>query len=353
MRILVLGGTGFVGQAVVSQLRDAGHSIMVFHRGTVPVPPGVWPITGDRHDLDACRHRLRCTWPDVVIDLIAASGRQAAALMRVFRGVAGRLVVASSIDVYRACAVLHGLDDGPMEPTPLTESSALRSGTVTYSPEQLHRLMGVFGWLDERYDKIAVERVVSGDPDLPATILRLPMIYGPGDRLHRLRPLVRRMDNNRPAILLSKPMAEWRAPRGYLDNVAAALVLAATREEAAGRTYNVAEEEGLTELEWARSVARAAAWPGRFVVLPPERMPAHLRDHGNLAQHWDADASRIRRELGYVEPVTRDEAIRRTVAWERHIPLVADDLEALDYAAEDAALADALRLTSRSDGRSD
>lgn len=338
MRVLVLGGTGFVGQAVVSQLRDAGHSIMVFHRGTAPLPSGVWSIVGDRHDLDACRDRLRCTWPDVVIDLIAASGRQAAALMRVFRGRAGRLVVASSLDVYRASAILHGLDAGPLQPTPLTESSALRGVQETYPPAHLRRLMGVFSWLDERYDKIAVERVVSGDPDLPATILRLPMIYGPGDRLHRLRPLSRRMDDGRPAILLSTPLAGWRASRGYVDNVAAALVLAATAAQAGDRVYNVAEEGNLTELEWARRVAREAGWPGRFVVLAPGRMPPHLRDRGNLAQHGDADSSRIRRELGYVEPVDQAEAIRRTIAWERLAPIRAEDVGDLDYEAEDAAL---------------
>jgi nucleoside-diphosphate-sugar epimerase len=38
---------------------------------------------------------------------------------------------------------------------------------------------------------------------------------------------------------------------------------------------------------------------------------------GNLAQHWVVDTSRIRRELGYRERIAREEAIRRTVAWER------------------------------------
>jgi hypothetical protein len=39
--------------------------------------------------------------------------------MEVFRGIAGRVVVASSIDVYRACGVLHGSEEGPLEPVPL------------------------------------------------------------------------------------------------------------------------------------------------------------------------------------------------------------------------------------------
>ena len=36
-------------------------------------------------------------------------------------------------------------------------------------------------WADESYDKIPVERAIMGDPGLRSTVLRLPMIYGPGD----------------------------------------------------------------------------------------------------------------------------------------------------------------------------
>jgi nucleoside-diphosphate-sugar epimerase len=333
MRVLVLGGTGFIGAPVVSRLKDAGHDVMVFHRGTAPAPPGTWPILGDRHDLDSQRHHLRITWPDVVIDLIAASGRQAAALMRVFRGVAGRAVVASSMDVYRAAAVLHRLDTGSLEPTPLTEESALRTTADTYPAAQLERLMAVFPWLDERYDKLAVERAVANDPELPSTVLRLPMVYGPGDHLHRLRPLLTRMDGTQATLRLPESLAGWRAPRGYVENVAAAIVLAATRDEAARRVYNVAEPGGITELEWTERVARAAGWNGRIVVVPDASAPGPLRVTANLAQHWNADSGRLRAELGYVEPVPQDEAIRRTIAWERGTPFLPQDLEAMDEEA--------------------
>ncbi len=328
MCVLVLGGTGFVGTPVVSQLRDAGHDVMVFHRGTLPAPAGVRTIAGDRHDLDAQRHHLRVTRPEVVIDLIAASGRHAAALMRVFRGVAARVVVASSMDVYRASSILHGLEPGDLQPTPLTEDSAVRTTAETYPASQIQRLMSVFPWLDERYNKLAVERAVANDPELPSTVLRLPMIYGPGDHLHRLRPLLARMDDHASSIALPESLASWRSPRGYVDNVAAAIVLAATRGEAARRVYNVAEPEGLTELQWTERVARAAGWRGRIDVVPDASASPDLRVPGNLAQHWDADSSRIRLELGYSEPVPQVEAIRRTVAWERLTPFLPQDLGA-------------------------
>src|SRR5207247_8849227 len=156
--------------------------------------------------------------PDVVVDLILSSGTQARALMTVFRGASGRVVALSSCDVYRACGVLHGSEWGPLAPLPLTESARLRTVLQTYPPERVKMLQQVFGWLDEEYDKIPVEREILGDPDLPGTVLRLPMVYGPGDPLHRFFPTLKRMDDRRPAILFEEQLAKASA---YFRNAAA------------------------------------------------------------------------------------------------------------------------------------
>jgi len=242
------------------------------------------------------------------------------------------------MDVYRACGLLHGLEDGPLEPVPLTEQSALRTKLATYPPAQIAMVQEVYGWVDDAYDKIPVERAMLEDGELPATILRLPMIYGPGDPLHRFFPLVRRMDDRRPAILMSTAQAAWRSPRGFVGNVAAAIALAAISDNATRRIYNVAEQPSYSELEWAARVGAAAGWKGAFVVLPADAMPPHLRMPGNFEQHWSVDSSRIRSELGYVEPVGVDSAIAQTIAWERDNP-PSRPLAAIDYVAEDAAIA--------------
>ena len=222
---------------------------------------------------------------------------------------------------------------------PLTEESPLRTAKLpAYPPAQMKLLQQVFGWVDDAYDKITVERVVLGDPAFPGTVLRLPMVYGPGDRLHRFHPILKRIDDCRRAILFEEAMANWRAPRGYVENVAAAIVLASLSEQAAGRTYNVVERPSFSELDWAREIASAISWTGEFVTLPKERMPAHLLQPGNAAQHWEADSTRIRSELGYEEPVPLEEAIRRTIAWERANPPGELNLYKFDYAAEDAAI---------------
>jgi nucleoside-diphosphate-sugar epimerase len=96
----------------------------------------------------------------------------------------------------------------------------------TYPQEQIEMIKKIVPWWYDSYDKIQVEQIVMGWPDLPGTILRLPMIYGPGDYARGFQPVLKRIDDNRPAILYEQGWAAWRAPRGYVENVAAALALA-------------------------------------------------------------------------------------------------------------------------------
>src|SRR5690348_7731652 len=121
MRLLILGGTSFIGPAVVSRLLELGHEVTVFHRGEHErdAVPDVPPIHGDRADLARHADVLRIARPDVVIDMRAMFERDAASAVDTFRGVAGRLVAISSADVYRAYGRLHGSEPGPLEPMPI------------------------------------------------------------------------------------------------------------------------------------------------------------------------------------------------------------------------------------------
>jgi nucleoside-diphosphate-sugar epimerase len=341
MNILVIGGSGFIGPFLVRQLQEQGHRVALFHRGTsaANLAASIERIIGDRRQLGNYEESFTRFKPEVVIDLILSSGTQAQELMKVFRGLARRVVAASSMDVYRAVGVVHGTEPGELEPLPLTEDSALRTKLQTYPPETVRMLQKVFGWLDDEYDKIPVERAVLADAQLPATVLRLPMVYGPGDPLHRFYPVLKRMYDGRAKILLSQQMASWRGPRGYVENVAWAITLAASDERAAGKIYNVAEPQAFSELEWAQKIAEQMGWNGEFLLLSNERLPKYLVQPGNAAQHWVVSSERIRRELGYRESVPLEEAIRRTIAWERNNPPQGATFHQFDYAAEDAALA--------------
>ncbi|MBV9711304.1 MAG: hypothetical protein JO011_10390, partial [Ktedonobacteraceae bacterium] len=65
----------------------------------------------------------------------------------------------------------------------------------------------------------------------------------------------------------------------------------------------------------------------------------HLVPDIDVNQDLLVDTTRIRRELSYREPVDVDEALRRTIAWERAHPPEQVDAKQFDYVAEDAALA--------------
>jgi nucleoside-diphosphate-sugar epimerase len=329
MKVLVVGGTRFIGPYVVRRLAEAGHEVAVFHRGRTgaELPEGVGSIPGDRRRLGDHADALGRLAPEVVLDMIPMNERDARGVVEVFRGVARRLVAISSEDVYRAYDVVRGLAAGPPDPVPLSEDAPLRERLYPYERDGA-----------EEYEKILVERVVMGDPHLSGTVLRLPAVYGPGDYQNRLFDYVKRMDDGRPAILLGEGMAGWRWTHGYVEDVAAAIALAVTDGRAAGRVYNVGEAEPLPWAEWVREIGRAAGWRGEVVAVPEDRLPEHLDWELDTEQHWFVDTSRIRRELGYEETFSREEALRRTVAWEREHPPEVDPT-LFDYAAEDAALA--------------
>jgi nucleoside-diphosphate-sugar epimerase len=338
MKVLLIGGSGFIGPFTVKVLLDGGHQVTVFHRGKTKVAEGAAEILGNRQFLQDHQSDFRRQQFDVVVDFVLSSGRQAQQLVDTFRGLAGRVVALSSMDVYRAWGVFYGFEPGGLQELPVTEDSDIRTSRNTYPPEVLKKARTIYGWIDDEYDKIPVEQAVLSDPKLPGTVLRLPMIYGPGDPLHRFHPVLKRIDDGRKHIIFADDVAPLRTPRGYVENVGAAIALAATSPQAAGRVYNVCEAEPFGELDWARKIAAATGWNGEFVVLPHDRTPKHLHWPGNTAQHLVGSSDRIRKELGYRELLPREEAVRRTIEWERANPPAAPTPQ-FDYEAEDEALA--------------
>lgn len=341
MRILVIGGTRFIGPPTVRQLHAAGHEVLLFHRtpAQVELPDEIEHVLGDRNAMsDVVRERLRAFAPDIVLDMIPITETDAQGVVDLFRGVARRIVAVSSSDVYRAYARVNGLEPGEPDPVPLDEDAPLREQLYPYRGDMLRADDDPRKVLDQ-YDKILVERVYLSVPDLPGTSLRLPMVYGPGDYQHRVFEYLKRMDDDRPAILLNEQMARWRWTRGYVENVAAAITLAVTDDRAAGRVYNVGDAPTLSTGEWIQALARAAGWHGRMVTAPDYQLPEHMKSQAGFEQDLVTDTTRIREELGYEELVSLEMALRRTVAWERSNPPEQYDDAQFDYAAEDAILA--------------
>jgi nucleoside-diphosphate-sugar epimerase len=311
MRILIIGGTRFIGLATTRQLSQLGHTVLVFNRGQTPVdlPVGVRHIAGDVDRLGEATEALRAFAPEVVLHNIALHAGHVREVQAVLGGIARKLVLTSSMDVYRQYGVLTGKEPGPVITEAADETSPVR--TVPYphrTPDMPadHRLY--------HYDKIPAEQAALNHASMPGVVVRLPMVIGEGDAQRRLRPYLRPMLAGRPALVLDEAQAAWRSTYGYVENMAHALVLAVTDDRAAGQVYNAADGS-LSILALAERVKTAAGWGGRIVTAPAERLPQALH-WGMPVQDLVVRAERIGRDLGYQPPVAFDEGLRRTVAWE-------------------------------------
>ena len=341
-RVLVIGGTVFIGPSVVRQLAQSGHEVAVFHRGEneIELPASVRHIHADRARIADSRADIAAFAPDVVVDMRAMTEADAKGVVQAIRGIAKRYVVISSMDVYRAYGRLHGSEPGPALTPPFDEDAPLREKLYVYRE---HAPVGVAqrpAWLDD-YDKILVERVALGDRELAGSVVRFPMVHGERDGQRRFYAVWKRIADGRRAILLSNGFAGFRSSRTHVDNAAHAVALVATDDRAAGRIYNVGEPDALAFGEWATRVAKHMNWGGQLVIRSSDEMPTHLRDEreDQWEHHLVADTSRIRRELGYREVVSRGEGLRRTLAWYTEVPAPSPKTAGnLDYEAEDAAL---------------
>ncbi len=335
MKILVIGGTKFIGTALVRQLLDLGHDVTIANRGKshATSPDGVELIRADRDRLSDQRSAFERVAPDVVVHNVVSTEHHAVQLLDAFRGIAGRVVMVSSMDVYRAWGRLIGLEDAAPSDEVVAEDGSLREQWFPYRDN-------AEGPDDPRYhyDKIPAERAVMQCGDLPATVLRLPMVIGPHDYQHRLFPFIKPMLDGRRHLVMQTGFAQWKFTYGYVENVAAAMALVGTDERAAGGIYNVADG-AITMMDAARQVQRELGWDGEFVCLPKAALPASLQASFDVRHHLVASTDRIRSEFGFEEPVARDEAFSRTVEWERANPPDPIPDGMFDYAAEDAVIA--------------
>jgi nucleoside-diphosphate-sugar epimerase len=296
VRVLVFGGTKFMGPHVVRELVARGHEVTLFHRGEHEAFPELRHVHGDRAQLP---HELE---PELVIDMWCMYEAHAAAAKERF-GDGVRYVVLSSGDVYRNYDGLQRHYDGEPDPPPLAEGAPLREELYPYR----HKVAERGDWVRE-YDKILVERALAGPR---TTVLRMPAVYGPHDEQRRFYDWIDAMLRGDDAIAIDEAMAAWRWTRGWAENCAGAIVHAAFDDRAAGRTYNVGELDAPSEEEWLQLLAQIAQWTGRI------EKRAGLAPQLDFRFHLQTDTRRIREELGWRERVARAEALAALLAWRR------------------------------------
>jgi nucleoside-diphosphate-sugar epimerase len=341
MRVMVLGGTRFIGAAIVEELHAAGHELLVVHRGEhEPADlPEVDHLHADRQDLPHLRGPIDEFDPEAVVDNCAYSAADAETALAAVGGDA-RLLAVSSMDVYRAFgAVLAGAETDPL---PVDETSPVRPDRFPYrgrphpSPDA------------DTYEKLDVEAAYLARE---ATVCRLPMVYGERDHQRREEPILRRVRAGRSRIPAGS--GTWLWTRGYVRDVAAGIRLALESDAAIAEVLNLGEARTWSMGLWARHVLEAAGSEAELTRVPDVLLPDDLKLLGTVPQHllvdlpmsnhvpaWTGqqhllvDSSKARDLLGW-EETDPHEALRRSVTWHlAHPPPDASD----DFSADDRAL---------------
>ena len=340
MKVLVIGGTGPTGPHIVRGLLEDGHDVAVFHRGTHEPPglPDVEHLHGDPHFRDSIDEALG----DREFDLAVAMYGRARHLAPALAGRCGRYVGISGVPVYRGYFPGDGRDALPI---PVTEDHPVVTESAGDPALRFSRRLAE-----------AEAAVFDRHPD--ATILRFPMLYGPGNPRPHEWSVVRRVRDGRRRMIL--PDGGLQIHTRCAARNAAAFVLDAVRTPAAaGRVYNCGDPVNWSLRQWAETVARLMDADLEFVAVPRdvaiEATTALLPLAGTTADHCVLSTERARRELGHRPAVDPVEALEELLDWYERRP----DFDAgsspsftdrFDYATEDELIAEygaaARRVTS-------
>lgn len=332
LRVLVVGGTGFVSGAVARSAEAAGHEVFLFNRGqTAARDVGPAVLRGDAASLSAHRATLRSLRPDAVVHAVCNTEHHARELVGVFEGTDTRLVVLSSADRYEAFqSVVHERDDFD---SPI--------GDDARAAEQRFYWRGVSSHKEDEYDKNDVTQVVLGASHagrVAATVLHLTMVYGPGDHqfAHRHGPLIRRLVDDQARLVLGCAEQARLFTYAYVENVAGAIVHALRARDVVGRGFNIGERQVRTRRRWAELFATAAQ--KRFDVrLVPDTLLRPDAPTDAPSPHLVFDCSRFEEQTGFQPPVSLNQGVERTLAWAREHPECLGDRP--DYDREDQLLA--------------
>lgn len=330
MRALVIGGTGPTGPHVVAGLRARGHDVTIFHRGTheLPALAQAEHIHGDPHFVESIEAALAGRGFDIAVAMYGRIRHLAPALA----GRCDRFIAIGGVPVYRGYFPRPG---EPGLPIPVTEAhpvvrAAGDDPALTFS-----------GRLTE-----AEDATFAAHPG--ATILRFPMIYGPNNARPHEWPVIRRVRDRRPHMIV--PDGGGQIITRCAARNAAAFVLAAVDRPAAaaGQVYNCADPTAWSLRQWIEAIVTLLGAELELVAIPGdiavEAATTLLPLANTTATHCLLSTAKAERELGYqpvIEPLT---ALAEVLQWYDASPgrdfgaspAMADRF---DYACEDALIA--------------
>jgi len=250
MRVLVVGGTLFIGRLLVEELLRAGHDVSVLHRNpNTPLPPGVTGIIADRNDSEAVRQALAGTRFDAVFDNVYdwSAGTTAHQVEATARACANsrlqRYVFMSTVGVFPPG--LDYPDNGPLVPPDDPNSYSRNKANSERALFALHERTG-----------------------FPAISLRPPFVYGPLNSFYREAFFWDRLRDGRPIIVPDDGSRLMQFV--FVGDIVRCCMRILERPEAVGHAFNLGERPPVTHLQAVRAFARAAAREPHIVFVPRE-----------------------------------------------------------------------------------
>lgn len=270
MRILIMGGTRFIGVYLTQVLREAGHQIVLFNRGNQPAPEGVTVIHGDRHDVSQLKEKLADESFDAIFDNNGRELSDTQPLVEIFAGKVKHFVYVSSAGVYL-----------PTDQPPHREGDPV-------DPNSRHK------------GKHHTEAYLA-QSGLPWTSIRPTYIYGSKnyndleawffDRIVRDRPIPIPGDGN----LITQ--------FGHVYDLATAMAAVLGNEQAVGQIYNISGDRYVTFTGLAKACAAAAGKNPDTLELvyydPKEFSFGKRKAFPVRAQHFMADVSKAQADLAW------------------------------------------------------
>ena len=294
MKILVMGGTRFVGKPLVARLQAQGHALTLFTRGKNAVPAGVEHLCGDRSS-DEGLSALQGRSFDVIVDSSGRKQEDSSRVVAITGPPSHRFVYVSSAGVY-----------ADSEQWPLDESSPT-------DPQSRHAGKAeTEAWL--RHEGIAF------------TSFRPTYIYGPGNYNPVERWFFDRIVHNRPIPLPGDGSTITQL--GHVEDLAEAMARCIEVDAAANRIYNCSGKQGITFKGLIRAAAVACGRDPDSLDLrsfnPSDLDPKARKAFPLRLNHFLTDITRVERELawqpsfdlakGLADSYTNDYALNPTAA---------------------------------------
>ena len=251
MRVLVIGGTLFIGRSLVTELVKAGHEVSILHRKPEhDLGKKIANVQADRNDAESLRSALAGKSFDAVFDNVydwehGTTAAQVEATARLAGDHLQRYVFMSSVAAYG-----DGLNHH--------EGDALVPDDC---PDAYAR------------DKAMSERVLfrmHQRSKFPAVTLRPAFIYGPGNPYYREAFFWDRLRDNRPVILPGDGRRLMQFI--HVDDLVGACMSVLNTPDAVGHAFNMGNPRALSQLEVVDALAAAAAKEPTYVRLPRERI---------------------------------------------------------------------------------